>query len=212
MQSINSVASARVGMQSIYRMSDAQPNWAQDDPSQPDYIKNKELAEKFRPVSVDGEEVLDDSYKSGGLNLVSGENVEISSQGNSIVISAKQQEQQPEKVRPIYVNGKEILDDSEDSGELNLVGGNNVTLQVSGNTVMISAKSSGGSGGGECDCPEYIEGDGIDIVENEFGQRSISIEYGAISDDMIQSVSIDKIVQKDGITLILNGGNANGTN
>jgi hypothetical protein len=33
---------ARVGMSSIYRMSDAPPNWAQDDPTQPDYIKNKD--------------------------------------------------------------------------------------------------------------------------------------------------------------------------
>jgi hypothetical protein len=36
----NSSASSR--MRSIYRMSDAQPDWTQDDPSQPDYIKNKE--------------------------------------------------------------------------------------------------------------------------------------------------------------------------
>lgn len=157
----NSVASARIGMRSIYRMSDAQPNWAQDDPSQPDYIKNKELAEKFRPVSVDGQEILDDSYQSGGLNLVSGKNV---------------------------------------------------SLQVSGNTVTISAKSSGDSPGGDYDYPEYIEGEGIDITENALGQRAISIEYGAISNDMIQSISIDKIVQKDGSALILNGGNANGTN
>lgn len=33
---------ATVGMKSIYRMSDAPPNWAQDDPTQPDYIKNKD--------------------------------------------------------------------------------------------------------------------------------------------------------------------------
>ena len=150
------------GMRSIYRMSDAQPNWAQDNPEQPDYIKNKELAEKFRPISVNGEEVLDDSYASGGVNLV---------------------------------------------------GGKNVTLDVKGNTITISAKSGepgGGGSGGDCDCPEYIEGDGIDIVENEFGQRVVSIEDGAISNDMIESISIDKIVQKEGITLILNGGSIDG--
>lgn len=152
----SSTSSSR--MRSIYRMSDAQPNWAQDDPSQPDYIKNKEQAEKFRPISVNGQEVLDDSYSSGGLNLV---------------------------------------------------GGNNVTLKAEGNTITISAKASGGSGG-DCDCPEYVEGDGIDIVENEFGQKVVSIEDGSISDDMIESVSIDKLVQKEGITLILNGGSIDG--
>ena len=152
----SSTSSSR--MRSIYRMSDAQPNWAQDDPSQPDYIKNKESAEKFRPVSVNGEEVLDDSYASGGLNLV---------------------------------------------------GGKNVTLNVEGNTITISAKSGGGTGG-DCDCPEYIEGDGIDITENKLGQQVISIEDGSISDDKIESISIDKIVQKEGMTLILNGGSIDG--
>ena len=146
-------------MYSIYRMSDAQPNWAQDDPSQPDYIKNKEQAEKFRPISVEGEEILDSSYESGGLNLV---------------------------------------------------GGKNVSLSVEGNTVTISAKSSGGEGGGSCDCPEYIEGDGIDITENSKGQQVISIENNSISNEMIESISIDKIVQKEGITLILNGGSIDG--
>ena len=196
-------------MYSIYRMSDSQPDWAQDDPSQPDYIKNKELAEKFRPISVDGQEVLDDSYKSGGLNLVSGDNVEISTQGNSVVISAKGGESTPDTVRPIYVENQEVLGDSASSGELNLVGGKNVTLDVEGNTVIISARSSGGEGGG-CDCPEYIEGDGIDITENTKGQQVISIENNSISDDMIESVSIDKIVQKEGFTLILNGGSIDG--
>ena len=156
----NNSSTSTSRMRSIYRMSDAQPDWAQDDPSQPDYIKNKEQAEKFRPISVNGQEVLDDSYSSGSLNLV---------------------------------------------------GGNNVTLKAEGNTITISAKASGGGGsGGDCDCPEYIEGDGIDIVENEYGQRVVSIEDGAISDDMIESVSIDKIVQKEGITLILNGGSIDG--
>jgi hypothetical protein len=81
---------------------------------------------------------------------------------------------------------------------------------VEGNMVVISASGGGSSEGGDCDCPEYIEGEGIDITENIYGQREISIEIGAISSDMISSVSIDKITNTDGIKLILNGGNANG--
>ena len=147
----NSSTSSSSRMRSIYRMSDAQPNWAQTDPEQPDYIKNKELAEKFRPVSVNGQEILDDSYASGNLNIVSGDNVEISTEGNSVKISAKSS---TDSVRPVYVNGQEVLDSNSDSGELNLVGGNNVILKAEGNTITISAKSSGGGGSGDCDCPE----------------------------------------------------------
>ena len=212
----SSTSTGGVRARSIYRMSDAQPDWAEKDPSQPDYIKNKELAERFRPVSVNGEEVLDDSYRSGNLNLVSGDNVDISVENGSIKISAKLSEipdipsvQDTDTVRPIYVNGEKILDDTTESGELNLVGGKNVTLAVEGNEVVISASGSGSPEGGG-DCPEYVEGEGINITENIYGQREISIETGAISNDMISSVSIDKITNTDGIKLILNGGNANG--
>lgn len=212
----NNSSTSTSRMRSIYRMSDAQPDWAETDPSQPDYIKNKELVERFRPVSVNGEEVLDDSYGSGNLNLVGGDNVDISVENGSIKISAKAPEvpdaptQDTDTVRPIYVNGEEVLNNSTESGELNLVGGKNVKLAVEGNMVVISASGGGSSEGGGCDCPEYIEGNGIDITENIYGQREISIEIGAISNDMISSVSIDKITNTDGIKLIFNGGNANG--
>lgn len=52
-----------VKQMSIYRVSDAPPDWAQDDPSQPDYIKNKP-------------------------ELVAGENVVLTKIGNKIIISA----------------------------------------------------------------------------------------------------------------------------
>ena len=58
---LNNSSTNTARMRSIYRMSDAQPDWAQDDPSQPDYIKNKEYAERFRPISVNGQEVLADT-------------------------------------------------------------------------------------------------------------------------------------------------------
>lgn len=86
---IGSASAGSGRMHSIYRMSDAQPDWVETDPSQPDYIKNKELVERFRPILVNSEEILDDSYQSGNLNLVSGENVTLEVQGNTVVISAK---------------------------------------------------------------------------------------------------------------------------
>ena len=153
---------AKVGMSSIYRMSDAPPNWQQNDPTQPDYIANKELAEKLRPI---------------------------------------------------YVNGEQMLDDTHESGPLNLVGGRNVDLAVDGNNLIISAKSSGGEGpGGGCDCPEVVEGEGIDIVETPYGQKIVSLEKGAITDDYISSISVNKLVQDENEILILNGGKANGYN
>lgn len=83
---------SKVNMSSIYRMSDAPPNWAQDDPTQPDYIKNKEKAEKLRPIYVNGQQILTDTRESGPLNLVEGENVHltVADNGNSVVISAEQ--------------------------------------------------------------------------------------------------------------------------
>lgn len=151
-QSANSVKSM-----SFYRMSDAPPNWAQDDASQPDYIANKELAEKLRPIYVEGEELLDDTHESGGLNFVGGKNVTLTTEGNSIIISAK-----------------------------------------------------GGSGEGEADCPEIVEGEGIDITDNIKGQKIISLEPGAITDEHIGQISMSKIVQEEGMTLILNGGSIDG--
>ena len=159
MSSLNSLTNGMGKMKSIYRMSDSQANWAQTDPSQPDYIKNKEGAQE---------------------------------------------------VRPIYVNGEEFLDANVESGPLNLVGGKNVTLSTDGNSIVISAKASGGGEGGGCDCPELLEGEGIDIVDNAYGQRTVSLEHGSITDEHVKSISMSKIVQDSTTKIVLNGGNANG--
>lgn len=152
----------RKGMQSIYRMSDAQPDWAETDPSQPDYIKNKELAEKLRPIFINGEPMLGETYSSGGVNIEAGKNI---------------------------------------------------TLTVDGNTIIVSARGSNGEGGGGCDCPEYLEGDAIDIREAPNGNKVVSIEPNSISDKHIESISLDKITQSEFMTLILDGGNIdNGIN
>lgn len=76
------------GFKSIYRVSDAQPNWAQTDPSQPDYIKNRDMAQEVRPINVNGEEFLNNEVDSGALNLVAGRNVTLTTKNNSIIISA----------------------------------------------------------------------------------------------------------------------------
>lgn len=54
----------RYRMHSIYRLSDAQPDWAETDPSQPDYIKNK-------------------------LEFIAGDNITIRVEDNKIIISAQ---------------------------------------------------------------------------------------------------------------------------
>ena len=206
---------ARVGMSSIYRMSDAPPNWSQDDPTQPDYIKNKQEAEKLRPIYINGKQILDDTHESGPLNLVEGDNVELTTQGNNVIISAKSvtpTDPAPEEYRPIQVEGQEVLG-LENSGALNLKGGKNVELYVDGNDVYITATGGGGEGpGGDCDCAEIIEGEGIDIVDTPYGQKVVSLEKGAITDDYIDSISISKLVQSEDEILILNGGKANGYN
>jgi hypothetical protein len=147
------------------------------------------------------------------LNLVEGENVHLSiaDNGNSVIISAIQQDIPdilPEEYRPILVEGQEILD-KNNSGGLNLKGGKNVQLFVEGNDVYITA-TGGGEGPGDCDCPEIVEGEGIDVTETPYGQKVVSLEKGAITDDYIGSISMSKLVQDQGIKLVLNGGNANG--
>lgn len=193
---------------SFYRMSDAPPDWAETDPSQPDYIANKDLAEKVRPVMVEGEVVLDDSRESGPLNFVGGKNVTLSADGNTITITG---DDQPERVRPISVNSKPFLGNEESTGALNLVAGNNVTLSTDGNTVIISARASvNPDSPGGYDYPELVEGDGIDIVDTPYGQKVVSLEPGAIGDQHISQISLSKLVQEEGEILILNGGKANG--
>lgn len=140
---------------SIYRVSDAQPNWAQTDPSQPDYIKNRDMAQE---------------------------------------------------VRPIYINGEPFLSSDPDSGAVNLVAGNNVILTTKDNNIII--QSVGGGEGGAT--TTYLEGEGIDIVQNEFGQFVITLEENAIKDKHVDSISTNKIVQDKENIVILNGGNANG--
>lgn len=187
---------------SFYRMSDAPPDWSETDPSQPDYIANKDLAERVRPVMVEGEVVLDDSRESGPLNFVGGKNIALSADGNTIVISGTGED---DKVRGIYIHGAPFLGENPASGPVNLVGVGGISLETQDNTIYISAKTS--EGGSDI---EYIEGEGIDIRFNEIGQKVVSIEEGAVSNGMISSVSIDKLFQEEGEILILNGGKANG--
>lgn len=141
---------------SIYRMSDVQPDLGQVDPSQPDYVKNRDILQE---------------------------------------------------VRPIQINGEEVLDDKPDSGPLNLVAGRNVHIAAESGQVIISATGEGGEGGSG---DEVVEGEGIDIELNALGQKVISLEPNSVTDEYIKSVSISKLVSDDKTILILKGGTANG--
>ena len=110
-----------------------------------------------------------------------------------------------QEVRAVQVNGEEFLDTKPESGPLNLKAGANVYLEAEGNTVTITAIGGGGGGSGV----DVVEGEGIDVTVNNLGQKVVSLEPGAITDEYIESISISKIVS-DGQTIILHGGNANG--
>ena len=110
-----------------------------------------------------------------------------------------------QEVRAVQVNGEEFLDTNPESGPLNLKAGSNVYLSAEGNTVTITAIGGGGGSG-----VDVVEGEGIDVTVNNLGQKVVSLEPGAITDEYIESISISKIVS-DGQTIILHGGNANGT-
>lgn len=120
---------AKVGMSSIYRMSDAPPNWSQNDPTQPDYIANKDLAEKLRPI---------------------------------------------------YVNGVQVLDDTHESGLLDLVGGSGISIVVEGNRVIFNSTGSEGSGDFN-----YLPGDGITISDVVAGYKTINIDELYLTEKVI---------------------------
>lgn len=260
----SNTSSGSVNSMSFYRISDAPPNWAQTDPHQPDYIANKDLAE--RPILVDGEE-----FAQSGIDIVepiefrSGRNVELvpsvelyegengskvknvitinavstgESEKNTILVNGqiinnnvnfegdnediklstipgkdfvtiKVTSTEKDTVRPIMVEGQVILDDNASSGGLNLKGGNNVNLTVENNSVIISASDTGPNPGDE-GVYNYVEGDGIDIIEGSTqGSKIVSLEKNFITSEYVKSISTTKLIQEQGITLILNGGNAN---
>lgn len=81
-----------VKQMSIYRVSDAPPDWAQDDPSQPDYIKNKP-------------------------RLVAGENIMLTKTGNTIIISAGEVEPPDVPEEPDIPDVPDVPDDPDIPGE-----------------------------------------------------------------------------------------------
>ena len=90
-------------------MSDAPPDWAQEDASQPDYIANKDLAEKLRPILVNGKLVLDDTHESGPLELVNGRGVSLVVDGNRVIINTTNPGSEEPGESALYVAGDGIL-------------------------------------------------------------------------------------------------------
>lgn len=74
-------------MQSIQQVASIQPDWAQEDDKKPDYIKNKEIAEQVRPISIDGQEFLSEDRNSGVLNIIGTNGVLVSANNGSLCIS-----------------------------------------------------------------------------------------------------------------------------
>lgn len=72
----------------VYRMSDTQSDMKQTDPSQPDYVKNKELVQDVRPILINGNAFLGAKPETGPVNFVAGKNVSLDAEGNTIVITA----------------------------------------------------------------------------------------------------------------------------
>ena len=106
----------------------------------------------------------------------------------------------------------DVLDDTYESGKVNFVSGNNVTLKAEGNKIIISARQAASDGNGNIvyEGVEYIEGTGIDITDAEDGQKMISLEPGGIPESYLPSIPLSKLVQDESFTIILSGGNANG--
>lgn len=66
-----------------------QSDWTQNDPTQADYIKNKHIAEQYRPITINGEEFLNEDRNSGTLDIVGEGGIVVETNGNSLHLSVE---------------------------------------------------------------------------------------------------------------------------
>lgn len=158
---------------------------------------------KQNTVAVNGQIIYNN------INFEGDDDIKLSTIPGKEAVTIKVTSTEKDTVRPIMVEGQVILDDNAASGGLNLKGGDNVNLTVENNSVIISAVNTNPTPGGE-DC-NFVEGEGIDIIEDPtYGSKVVSLEKDFITSEYVKSISTAKLIQEQGITLVLNGGNANG--
>ena len=77
-------------LQSVQQIASIQPDWLQEDDTKHDFIKNKDVAEQFRPIFVNGQKFLDESRSSGPLNIVGTNGVLVSINNGNLLVSGEQ--------------------------------------------------------------------------------------------------------------------------
>ena len=208
----------KTSFKSIYRVSDAQPNWAQTDPSQPDYIRNRDLAQEVRPILVNGEEFLSNEVESGALNLVAGENVTLTTDGNNLIISSNGTGGQPVECDcPEYIGGFgiSITEISEKQRVVNLAN-ESITEQQLVDESVTSDKIATGAVESKHVADNTILSKHLQVSSVQTRNiatgaiQNYHLSDGIIEDRNIKSISFNKIVQDENDVLILNGGKANG--
>ena len=107
--------------------------------------------------------------------------------------------------RPVIVDGVTVYD-GDNSSPISLISGKNIKITVDENgNIIISSIADTIEGA------EYIGSESILITENEFGQRVISVApSNAINAEQIENVYVSSLINKEGDTVVFNGGNANG--
>lgn len=188
-------------------MSDAPPNWAQDDPSQPDYIANRDKAEL--QILVNGEEFTQtDEGVVEPLQLKAGSNIQLEKtveklggvDVNTITINATGGGESA------GVSGIQV-DDLELTGKVSFRAGSGAYIYAekleNGESIISIAT-------GVIDPEEstYVAGDGIELVKKE-DKYAISIA-GNIQADKIATVYASSLINDTEQILILNGGKSNG--
>lgn len=98
------------------------PDWAQTNPSDPGYIKNKDIAERYRPILINGKEFLSHDRESGPLNIVGLDGILVSHKDGALCISGDPNTENSsccENVNKIYYqeylkneNGDYVLDEN----------------------------------------------------------------------------------------------------
>lgn len=199
-----------------------QPDWLQEDPEALDYIKNKEVAEQYRPVTVNGEEFLNEDRNSGALNIVGDDGLLVSTDGNSLHLSIEGYSELKEDVKNIYhqeytenENGEKVPS-GEPTGVLavEIARATKAEKQINDKIASLFRveKDSNGENIHKGEIVDYIA-DAIPIATlTRLGRVRASKSVNQINVDEktgvmeVNSLSTDKLVQGEQ-QLVLNGGN-----
>ena len=192
-----------VEMEGAMIVHNPQPDWAQDDPKKPDYIKNKEIAEQYRPIVVEGKGFLPEARESGEIEFRGDKGIVLQTEGNTLLITNTLKDQIEEVYVKKEVEGKTVEDgilikklkaeserakDAEEKISKKLIGIDTTVVEFVNSQIK--------------NIPIATE-DAIGLVKSSTKENMITVlEDGSME---VSSLNVNKLSQTSGDILILNG-------